>query len=74
MEIHLTKRKFSQYTPKAPRGEKALQSLNLSLQALNASIPSSLLIHHNEVELDKDRLNQESELFTLLEEGFGLLR
>ncbi len=38
------------FTPMAPRGEKALQSLLFTLQALKMNVLTSLLLHHNDFE------------------------
>jgi len=40
------------YTPAPPRGEKAMQSLLWTLDALNAYIPGSLIIHHTDISFD----------------------
>ncbi len=37
------------YTPKAPRGEKAMQSLLYTLQALDTQIVSSLAMYHTDI-------------------------
>jgi len=61
------------FTPMAPRGEKALNSLTWSLQALNANIPTSLLIHHGELELENNKIKSNSELFIMLNEALQIL-
>lgn len=37
------------YTPSAPRGEKAMQTLLWTLEALSASVPGNLIIHHTDI-------------------------
>ena len=44
------------YTPNEPRGEKALQSLLWSLQALDASILPSLSLYHNSFAWENDKI------------------
>jgi hypothetical protein len=41
------------YTPYAPRGQKAMQSLGWSLQALHATIIAQMLIHHSDIGFDE---------------------
>ena len=41
------------YTPNAPRGEKALQSLLWSLQALNAKVIAELALYQSELKVNK---------------------
>jgi len=42
------------YTPHAPRGEKAMQSLLWTLKALDARILTSLELYHQDISFDKD--------------------
>ena len=51
------------YTPKAPRGEKAMQSLINSLSALEANVVVNLLLHHDE----------DVESFEMLQEALNIL-
>lgn len=37
------------YTPAGPRGEKAMQTLLWTLDAVNAFVPGSLIIHHTDI-------------------------
>lgn len=44
------------YTPNTPRGEKAMQSLLWSLQALDANIVASLELYKTDIRLEDDAL------------------
>jgi len=62
------------YTPSAPRGEKAMQSLIWSLTALEAKVVTSLSLYQNEISVDKNRnmVGNEIEL-NILKEAIKLL-
>ena len=61
------------FTPHPPRGEKAMQSLLWSLQALNATIVAQLPLYQNEIVFDKKGLLVESEMTEILKEAISLL-
>lgn len=60
------------YTPNAPRGELAMQSLLWTLKALDARIVTSLSIYQNTVWIDEAR-NFQGEDVELLQEALKLL-
>lgn len=61
------------FTPHEPRGEKAMQSLLWSLQALNANVVVSLPLYQNEVEFDLSGSFIENEAVVMLQEAIGLI-
>ena len=62
------------YTPSEPRGEKAMQSLCHSLQALSANIVGSLSIYHSDIDpAHKVPQIRYPEIATLLKEGIAML-
>lgn len=61
------------FTPNPPRGEKAMQSLTWSLQALNARVVAQLPMYANEISFDGKGGIQESDSSTMLEEAIQLL-
>jgi len=62
------------YTPHAPRGEKAMQSLLWSLQALDANVVGSLQLHKTEVKIsDKGELVGDSDMMEMIEEAVRML-
>ena len=52
-ELHKKKTITMTFCPNPPRGEKAMQSLLWSLQALDANVLASLPLYQNEVEFDE---------------------
>ena len=61
------------FTPHAPRGEKAMQSLLWSLQALKANVVVSLPLYQNEIEYDASGNFTKNEAVDMLIEGLNLL-
>lgn len=61
------------FTPNPPRGEKAMQSLIWSLQALDANIVAQLPLFQNEIEFDEHGFLHENEQMDLLKEAINLL-
>lgn len=61
------------FTPHEPRGEKAMQSLCWSLQALDAQIVVQLPLFQNEINFRKDNSLVESEGVEMLKEAVKLL-
>ena len=61
------------FAPHSPRGERAMQSLCWSLQALEANIIGQLPLFQNELELKKDRYHFDQEHRLLLSESLKLL-
>lgn len=61
------------FTPYAPRGEKAMQSLLWSLQALNANIVAQLPLYQNEIAFDNKETFIENEHLEVLQEAVKYL-
>ncbi|MEL6718070.1 MAG: NADPH-dependent FMN reductase [Bacteroidota bacterium] len=61
------------FTPNAPRGEKAMQSLIWSLQALNANIVGQLPLYANEIAFEKGEIIAAEETKELLVESLKTL-
>jgi chromate reductase len=61
------------FTPHEPRGEKAMQSLCWSLQALDAQIVVQLPLFQNEINFEKAHSLVESESVEMLKEAVKLL-
>jgi chromate reductase, NAD(P)H dehydrogenase (quinone) len=61
------------FTPHPPRGEKAMQSLRWSLQALEARVVGELDLYQNELHFAEDGSVVEVEMVELLRGGLGLL-
>jgi chromate reductase, NAD(P)H dehydrogenase (quinone) len=61
------------FTPNPPRGEKAMQSLRWSLQALEARIVGELDLYQSELHFDEQGKVVESEMVEFLLGGLGLL-
>ena len=61
------------FTPHEPRGEKAMQSLLWTLQALNANVVLSLPLYQNEVEFDADGKFIKNEAVEMLREATKIL-
>ena len=61
------------FTPHPPRGEKAMQSLLWSLQALNARIVAQLALYQNEITVDKHEIIAEAPILEMLREAIQLL-
>jgi chromate reductase len=62
------------YTPKEPRGEKAMQSLLWSLKALNANLLCSLSLYQNEIVVsDKFEVSAPDWILEMLEEALSML-
>ena len=61
------------FTPHEPRGEKAMQSLLWSLQALDANVVVSVPLYQNEIEFDTNNHFIENETVEMLKEAINLL-
>lgn len=61
------------FTPHEPRGEKAMQSLIWSLQALDARVIGQLAMYQNEVKIEDKRLVANSDIVEMLMEAIDLL-
>jgi len=61
------------FTPHPPRGDKAMQSLLWTLQALNARIVGSLALYQQDIQFDKGSLKTDEDTKELLEEAIKLL-
>ena len=61
------------FTPNEPRGEKAMQSLCWSLQALDAQIVVQLPLFQNEINFENDNSFIENESVGMLKEAVKLL-
>ena len=61
------------FTPHPPRGEKAMQSLLWTLQALNARVVGSLALYQQGIQLSEGKLVTDEETRELLEEAIKLL-
>lgn len=61
------------FTPHAPRGEKALESLTWTLQALNSRVICSLHLHHNHFEKREGHSNYKGEGIELIEEAISFI-
>lgn len=60
-------------TPHFPRGEKAMQSLIWSLQALNANIIGQLPLYLEEIEIQNDKIIVDEEVKQLIKETLNTL-
>lgn len=56
------------YTPHAPRGEKAMESLMWTLKALDANVLTNVLLHHNDIDFDAAGKLKHNNFETLIEE------
>lgn len=61
------------FTPHPPRGEKAMQALTWSLQALNANIVAQLSLYQNELFFSDEGILRQNEDIELLSEALQLL-
>lgn len=61
------------YTPHPPRGEKAMQSLLWSLQALEARVVGQLALYQTELKVENGELIGEEEVLEMVREAVGLL-
>jgi len=61
------------FTPHEPRGEKAMQSLLWTLQALNANVVVSLPLYQNEIAFDSNDNLLKNEGVEMLSEAVNLL-
>ena len=61
------------FLPHAPRGQKAMQSLLWSLQALDTQIITQLPLYQNEMEFDENGKLIENESVEILKEAIQLL-
>ncbi len=61
------------YTPYAPRGEKAMQSLLYSLEALNAKVALQLPLYHGDLFIEKDGQVTDKGGIEMLSEALQLL-
>ncbi len=61
------------FTPHPPRGEKAMQSLLWSLQALNARIVGQLDLYQTEIRFEGKAVVMEEDMLELVKEAVQLL-
>lgn len=61
------------YTPYPPRGEKAMQSLLWSLQALDARVVGQLPLYQTEIKVVNGKLVGEEDALEMVREAIGLL-
>jgi len=61
------------FTPHPPRGEKALQSLTWSLQALKANVVTQLPLYQSEVDFNSAGIITNEEVLEILTEAVSLL-
>jgi len=61
------------YTPTPPRGEKAMQSLKFSLQALNCKVLATLNLYHTDISFDDNSTDPKNNDYELLVEALSLL-
>lgn len=61
------------FSPLAPRGEKALQSLEWSLTALEASIVAKMLLHHCDFKEENGQLIPNDEMREYIETSIQLI-
>lgn len=61
------------YTPHPPRGEKAMQSLLWTLQALNANIVAQLDLYQTELKIDRDLNLRGADSIEILDAAIELL-
>lgn len=61
------------YTPHPPRGDKAMTSLNHSLQALNTNIVASLNLYHSDIHMQDDSVSLTKECEEMVREAIKLL-
>lgn len=61
------------FTPHPPRGEKAMQSLLWTLQALNARVVGSLALYQQEIQLKEGQLIADEDMIDMLGEAIKLL-
>ena len=61
------------YTPSAPRGERAMQSLIWSLEALDANVVAQMSIYQSQIKVVESKLTGDQEIIELLQEVLGML-
>jgi chromate reductase len=61
------------FTPKEPRGEKAMQSLTWSLQALDSRVVGQLALYQNEVKIKAGKIVADVDNLEMLREAIDLL-
>lgn len=57
------------FTPNAPRGEKAMQSLLWSLQALDAKVVGQLPLYQTEIKIKEGKVEIEEEIREMIKEA-----
>ena len=72
-EMHQKKVLPITYLPQEPRGEKAMQSLLWSLQAMDTQIVTQLPLYQTEIEFDENGKLVENECVEILKEAIQLL-
>lgn len=61
------------FTPHPPRGEKAMQSLLWSLQALDAHIVGKLPLYQNEITFDENGIKMDAETLEVLKMAMSMI-
>lgn len=61
------------YTPHAPRGERAMQSLLWSLEALDASVVAQVPLHQDQIKVVDGKIEGDKEILEMLTEVLGML-
>ena len=61
------------YTPNEPRGERAMQSLLWSLEALDARIVAQVAIYHNQIKVVNGKFEGDKETIEMLSEVLRML-
>jgi len=61
------------YTPSAPRGERAMQSLLWSLEALDANVIAQFPIYQDQIKVVDGKVQGDSEALEMLTEVIGML-
>lgn len=72
-ELHQKKVLPITFTPNHSRGEKAMQSLLWSLQALECNVVGQLDVYQSEITIDNGIISTSEESGSLLDEGIKLL-
>ena len=61
------------YTPSEPRGERAMQSLLWSLDALDANVMAQVSIYQSQIKVDEGKIVGDQEIIELLTEVLRML-
>ena len=61
------------FTPHPPRGEKAMQSLTWSLQALDTKVVTQLALYQKEIKFNDNGIVADEEVLGILKEAIDLL-